>query len=261
MSRRILAVMIAIVLATVGTGAVYLYVHNADQRAIAGQKARTVLVADKRIPAGTTGKLIRTGGYLRTVSMPAATVPDDALDQVNADLDNLVVTADVQKGQLLLRAMFGSQTAGTGGLRIPEGMVAIAARVKNDAFGPGQIRAGSRVAVFLTYTPLDDAHRTVIAAGGVDQGRAVNSVTRLLLANVEVLAVVTTKQDTTSRSTSGGSASGGGGDEVVITFAVTQLDAERLAHAVALEGEINVALLSDDSNVKPDNGVDNRTVF
>jgi len=46
-----------------------------------------------------------------------------------------------------------------------------------------------------------------------------------------------------------------------VTFAMTQTDAERLAHAVALGGELNIAAVGDASGVKPDNGVDNGSVF
>jgi pilus assembly protein CpaB len=54
MSRRILAVVGALLLALVGTGAVFAYVNRADARAVEGQKAVTVLMAAKEIPAGTT---------------------------------------------------------------------------------------------------------------------------------------------------------------------------------------------------------------
>ena len=255
MTRRILAVMVSIVLAVVGTAAVFLYVRNADARAIAGQKARTIIAADKRIPAGTSGKSLRLNGYIRKITVPASTVPDEALDTIGADLDALVVTADVQKGQLLLRPMFGSETSAVGGLRIPEGKVAIAAKVKNATFGPGQMKPGARVAIFYSYTPLDDAHRNTVSGDGLEGGHTTNNVTRLLLTDVEVVAVGTVTSDTRA----GGA--GGTNEETVVTFAVTQVDAERLAHAVALGGEINVALLSDDSNVKPDNGIDNRSLF
>jgi pilus assembly protein CpaB len=46
-----------------------------------------------------------------------------------------------------------------------------------------------------------------------------------------------------------------------VTFALSQVDAERLAHAVALGGQLNVGVLGDSSDVKPDNGVDNRSLF
>ncbi len=41
-------------------------------------------------------------------------------------------------------------------------------------------------------------------------------------------------------------------DSLVVTVALRQVDAERLAHAVALGGELNVAMLGEASGVKPD---------
>ena len=65
MTRRIIAVTVAIVLAAIGTGAVLLYLRTADARALEGKEARTVLIADKVIPAGTGAKVLR-GGEVRT---------------------------------------------------------------------------------------------------------------------------------------------------------------------------------------------------
>jgi pilus assembly protein CpaB len=256
MSRRILAVLISVILAALGTTAVMLYVRSADARATAGKQAKSVLVADKTIPAGTTGRALRANGYLRQVRMPAETLPDDALDQVTGELDALVVTSAVQRGQLLLRAMFGTPTKNGTGLSVANGQIAITAKVKGSVFGPGAVRPGVKVAIFYTYTPLDDARRNVVSGAGLEKGRGINSVTRLLLTDIEVLAVGGAGDG------AGSTASGaGGGDGVTVTFGMTQIDAERLAHAVALGGELNIGALGDSSDVKPDAGVDNRSLF
>jgi pilus assembly protein CpaB len=260
MTRRIVAVLISIVLAVLGTTAVLLYVRAADDRALAGKQATAVLVADRQIPAGTTGRALRAEGYLRQVRMPAETVPQDALAQLGGDLDALVVTAPVQRGQLLLRAMFGTATSVGGTAAIPSGRLAIAARVKAGAFGPGSVQPGAKVAIFYTYTPMSGDRRDTISGAGLEKGRTVNSVTRLLLTDIEVLGV-----DANGAGGDGDNRSRvdptGDGEEITVTFAMTQVDAERLAHAVAIGGELNIGLLGDASNVKPDAGVDNRSLF
>ena len=264
MTRRILAVLISVVLAIVGTAAVFLYVRTADARATAGKQARVVVIVDKQIPAGMTGRALRANAYVRTANMPAETVPEGAISEIGADLESLIVTATVQPGQLLLRAMFGQPTDTTGGIRIPDGMIAIAAKVKASVFGPGAVRAGAKVAIFYTYTPLDDAHRNVASGAGLEKGHAINSVTRLLLNKVEVIAVsgpATQTNNGDGKSNASNQTSSSSSGDVVVTFAVTQVDAERLAHAVAIGGELNVALLSDTSDMKPDAGVDNRSLF
>ena len=46
-----------------------------------------------------------------------------------------------------------------------------------------------------------------------------------------------------------------------MTLALSQNDAEKLAHIVTLGGQLNVGLLGDSSDVKLDRGVDNRSIF
>ena len=54
MKRRLLISALALVLAAFGTGVVFAYVKSADNRAIAGLKAVSVLVASRQIPSGTS---------------------------------------------------------------------------------------------------------------------------------------------------------------------------------------------------------------
>ncbi|MFF5175553.1 RcpC/CpaB family pilus assembly protein [Micromonospora sp. NPDC000089] len=263
MTRRIIPMLIALVLAAVGTGAVLLYLRSADDRAIEGKQARTVLVADKVIPAGTSGKTLRDKGFLREVRMPAETLPADALGKVGAELDALVITAAVQRGQLLLRPMFGTTVPGGAGLAIPDGQLAVTARVKSNVFGPASVQAGTKVAIFYTYTPVNDGRRNVVSGSGLEKGRNVNSVTRLLMTDVQVISVgpAATQGDTAGGVAGAGTTGGSQQGELSVTFGLNQADAERLAHAVALGGELNIGLLGDSSAVKPDAGVDNRSLF
>ena len=57
-------------------------------------------------------------------------MPDDVLQKVGPDLETLVTTAPVQRGQLLLRTMFGTKVSTVNGLVVPDGKMAITARVK-----------------------------------------------------------------------------------------------------------------------------------
>jgi pilus assembly protein CpaB len=248
MNRRFIAILVSVAIALVGTTTVFVYVKSADSRAVAGKTVRQVVVAEKKIPSGTSGKSLTS--YLRTVNMPAETVPQDALSAIDGDLEPLVLTSEVQRGQLLLRAMFGTRST-TAGITIPEGMVAAAVKVKVGVLGAGTVTVGSRVAVFYTYTALDDNHRNTVSGTGLEKDRAANSITRLLLNNIEILALASGTKSGTETT----------GDSSMVTFALTQVDAERLAHAVALGGELNIVLLGDSSKVSADPGVDNRSLF
>src|SRR5689334_3560540 len=120
MTRRIIGVLLAVILAVVGTATVLYYIKNVRSEVASGQKAVRVVVAAQRIPAGTTGAHLRGGGMITTIVVPASTVPDDALSDIPTDLDALVVTADVQPRQIIMRGMFGQSTQLSGGLTIPE---------------------------------------------------------------------------------------------------------------------------------------------
>src|SRR4051794_19326740 len=109
MTRRIMPLLLALVLAGLGTAAVLVYVATADARALKGKKAVTVLLAAQRIPAGTTAAQLRSGELLEQVQMPVDAVPPDALGAVESELDQLVLTADLAPRQMLLRGQFGPE--------------------------------------------------------------------------------------------------------------------------------------------------------
>ncbi len=186
MTRRIIGVLLAIVLAVLGTGAVLLYVASARNSVAAGQRAVHILVAKDRIPAGTSGDRIRSQALTEDIVVPASTVPEDALSGLPTALDKLVVTADVQARQVLLRGMFGQATKLSGGLDIPEGTIAVSVAINVNQQVGGFVRPGSQVAIFDTY-PSDDTGKVSNAStttGG-------NRMTRVLLPRVEVIAVGT----------------------------------------------------------------------
>src|SRR5690349_19071558 len=129
MKRSIVAALAAVFLAIVGCAAVWLYAKSADSRALAGKQAKTVLVATKAIPAGTTGAQIRDGGFVQAVTMPANTLPEDALAKIDSSLDKLVLTSQLGARQLVLRGMFGEQTSVSGGLPLPDGKLAVSVQM------------------------------------------------------------------------------------------------------------------------------------
>jgi pilus assembly protein CpaB len=260
MTRRILGVLLAIVLAVLGTGAVLAYVTAARNQVAAGQEAVRVLVANQRIPAGTSGASLRDREMVDEVVVPALSVPDDALGAVPADLDTLVVTADLQPRQLVLRGMFGPPTILSGGLNVPETMLAVSVAIEVDQQVAGFVRPGSQVAIFNTYEDVDPDEATQEGSGQDNQR------TRLLLPRVEVLAVgVYGAGGVTSTTARNGEAeeddgSAQGGSGLVLTVSVDQTDAERLIHA-SRTGLLYLALLTDSSEVDPGPGVDIRTLF
>ncbi|GAA1415306.1 Flp pilus assembly protein CpaB [Catellatospora coxensis] len=254
MTRRILGVVLAIVLAVLGTAAVLLYVSKARDSVAAGQKAVTVVVAAQRIPAGTSGASVKARGLTEEVVMPAGALPPDALTALPGELDELVLTHDVQPRQLLLKGMFGAATKLSGGVAVPEKMMAVSLKMAVEEEVGGFVRPGSQIAVFATYTLVDEAYKKITGEN--------NKGTKLLLPRVEVLAVGAYGEDgVTSAQREEVAVTEDGKVTLLVTVAVTQEQAEQLVHSVRI-AQIYLALLTDTSEtrVKPGVAVDNRTV-
>jgi pilus assembly protein CpaB len=274
MKRSIVAALAAVFLAIVGCAAVWLYAKSADSRALAGQKPVAVLVATKRIPAGTSGAQIRDGGYVETVSMPASTLPPDAMRKIDSSLDKLVVTSQVGARQLLLRGTFGEQATVSGGLALPDGKLAVSVPLAASAQVAGYIVPGSKSTIFDSFNAVDA--RTPIPSGEkLSSSKDAVQTTRILMPKVEVIAVGSrgmanaitaesvhpTAADGTAAA-AGGAAAQPAGDMsgLLVTVAVTQDEAERLVHAVQT-GSLYLALVSDQTTVSPGAGVNNHTLF
>jgi pilus assembly protein CpaB len=254
MTRRIFGVLLAVILAIVGTAAVLFYVKSVRSSVADGQRAVHVLVASQRIPAGTTGGHLTDRGLIQEITVPASTVPDGALSTIPADLDDLVVTADVQTSQMIMRGMFGQPTTLSGGLAIPEGKVAVTVQVGIPQQVAGYVRPGSQIAIFDTYS----------TATGTVSTNPNAKATRVLLPRVEVIATGAffTDGSTSSQADDPNGVNGqrAGGQTMVVTVAVTQPEAERLIQATAT-GALYFALLTDTSDVKPGPGVTNLSMF
>jgi pilus assembly protein CpaB len=248
--RRALTVALAVLLAVLGTAGVLAYVRQADARALAGQKAVTVLVAHDLIPSGTSAGAALQDGLLSSQRLPAASVPSDAVRSITPDLSALVVSADVQPGQLMLRPMLATAAQVTGGLAIPSGMVAVTVQLCTPEAVAGNVHAGSQVAVFdtsaasgtLTAQPNCDLPHEQQASGAAH--------TRLELPRVLVLSVGAAAA-TGQTSSPSSSASSSTSSAVLVTLAVSQADAERLIQ-LTQTGLPYLALLTNSSQTRVD---------
>ena len=255
MKRRLLIIVLALILAAVGTTGVLSYVRGADTRAIAGMKAVSVLVAQKKITSGTTAGSALHGGLLASQTLPASSVPSSALSAITGDLASLVLSADLQPGQLLLRPMLVTPAQTTSGLAIPPGQMALTVAFCLPEAVAGAVQAGSEVAVFDTV-----GNATISAQPGCSgsHGEITGTIkTRVVLTRVQVLSVGTASSaGTASASTAsalagGSSASSGGG--TLVTLAVTQAQAEQLIQMTET-GMPYLALLTSNSRTTSDAG-------
>ncbi|MEI8411423.1 MULTISPECIES: Flp pilus assembly protein CpaB [unclassified Kribbella] len=261
MKRRVITIVLAATLAIVGTLAVLVYVLRADARAVAGQQAVTVLVVDKAIPSGTTAAEAKS--KLRKETLPASSVASDALSEITAEQDDLVTSADLKPGQLLLGSMLVSEAQATGDLTIPDGKVAVTITLCSPEMVAGNVRAGSEVAVFGTLVTggTGDVTAQPNCTGQHKQqvGKGIGN-TRVVIPKVKVLSIgpatpPTPKDDAkVTNTTLAASTAGPQQDMTLVTFAVNQDDAERLI-LLTQTGLPYLALLGPSATIKPDDHI------
>ncbi|HEX8864029.1 MAG TPA: RcpC/CpaB family pilus assembly protein, partial [Lentzea sp.] len=186
MKNRAFIIILAVLLAVCGSAGVFLYVRNADSRAIAGQQAVTVLVAKDRIPAGTAGD--KLADLVEQQQMPKSSVPANTMASVDSSVASLVTSSELAKGQLLTKTLFTEEASLAKGISIPDGMIAVTVPTEAWQRAGGLIQKGSKVAVFDTFTVADGKGNTP-SGDGLSKQYDRNQSTRLLLSSIEVLSV------------------------------------------------------------------------
>ena len=273
MTRRILTIIAAIVLAVVGTGAVLVYVSQANQRAVAGQRAVSVLVAAQQIPAGTSAAAAVRDGLLVKQKVPAKSVAGtDYVSAITPALGSLVVSSDLASGELLLRPMLVASVTSASAIAIPAGDVAVTIALCVPQAVAGYVGPGSQVAVFDTTgngsggcsSGGGTSTSTGTTASSTTKTATSNKVsTRIVLPKVTVLAIgqasatpagPTATSTAFSQSSSDSSTTSG---TVLVTLAVDQSDAERVI-TLAEAGLPYLALLGQSAT--PATGPDHGTI-
>jgi pilus assembly protein CpaB len=256
---RLLAITLAAVLGLLGVVAVLAYVRQANERAVNGLKAVTVLMATGAIPAGTSLNKAKAEDLLGTEQVPASSLSNAGVRSVTKQNGGEVVSGAVPKGFALQQDMLTSRTSVTpsAGFVLPPNTVAVAVNLCASEAVAGYATPGSEVAVFDTRANGDtqrecDANRQIVTPGTISN---INSANTLLVLKAKVLAVgqnpasqgangatgVTVNADPASSSSSSSD------DEVLVTLAVNQKDAERLI-LIAEVGLPYMALLGPSSN-------------
>lgn len=260
MKRRVVTIILAVALAVLGTAAVLVYVNHADARAVAGQQAVTVLVAGKAISSGTTARDAKSS--LRKEILPASSVSSEAIAEIAANQESMVISADLSPGQLLLDSML-VPAKDAGGLVIPDGKVAVTLTLCAPEVVAGNVRVGSDVAVF----------GTVVAGGNGDVSAQPNCTgqhklqigkgignTRVVVPKVRVIAIgpaASTNPGDDAKNADSGLSQGAAtpqNDRTLVTVAVNQDDAERLI-LLTQTGLPYLALLGPSAQITPDDHV------
>ncbi len=265
MARRILAAAAAVVLALVAGSAVFLYVRTADARALAGQQAVKTWIAAEPVPAGTTLRTAIDDGLIRPELVALKGVPAGALQDRDLD-DDLRATADIVPGEIVLAERFDDEVAVEGRLVVPEGKLAVTVELTDPAKVGQFLDVGSRITVFDTFNVQEaDPSGTTPAGDKLQDRHEYTRATRVLLPDVEVLAVgqTTTKQTTaeTALAEEQPTVTATTTQTVtLVTVAVDQAQAEKLVHGIHT-GTLYFALRSGDIEVVTGEGTDDRRLF
>src|SRR3954462_5149662 len=231
MNRRIIAIVVALALAVLGGALVVTYARNADARAIAAESPAPVWVAQQPVPAGTTLKDAQRTGLIAQTSVSSKAVPVGALQEINADNNALLATSDIQAGEYLLTARFGTAPAGTKAIEVPSGMLAVSLQLSDPARVGKFVTPGSHIALYQSYK-IKDLRNTPEAK--ILNENDVHG-TSLLLGDVQVigmgdspLAGAAAKPAAEGDTTTAQGASG----NFLVTVAVKPADAPVLVHGI-----------------------------
>jgi pilus assembly protein CpaB len=242
MDRRKVLLLVAAVIAALGTLLVFFYVNGADSRADQRYDAVTVLKAVKQIEPGETAEAAQAAGKIETSAVARKDLLIGAINGLDP-IAGKVAVSTIYPGEQIVSSKFGAAgTAATSALSIPKGKIAISISLDDPARVAGFVNPGNKVAVFYTGTTAD------------------SSLTRLLLPSVEVIGAGTTTLTPTKTTATDGTQSVEQLPKTLLTLALDQRDAEKVIFA-SKNGSLSFALLNNDSQVGPSQGVTTASLF
>jgi pilus assembly protein CpaB len=225
MNRRIVAAFVAAALALAAFISIFLYVRNADIRALNGVQAQNVYVVVNPIAKGTLAENLGTNVELKQV--PVKAVPSQAVVNL-ADIQNRVASVDLVAGEVLLSTRFVDPAVSTpGGVAVPKGMEQMSILVKSEQVRGGVLKAGETIGVVLTFKATPAQAQTVNIPGIGSATIDGDVITKQIMNKVLVTQVQGATLPATDASASSPVASGA----VMITVALTTSDIEKLIWA------------------------------
>jgi pilus assembly protein CpaB len=229
MQNRLLAIMVAIVLAVVSALALVVYANSADRRALSQQAPIPVYVAGQRIKQGES--IEDVAGKIRIVSLPRSALAQDAVRALT-QISGKVAQVDILPGEQLIASRWVSkeQFEGENRLTIRQGFQAVSIQVDATHQVSGFITPGNTVNVFATFN----------GGGG--------KFSRLLLADVKVLAVGTRALGSSTRQAAAPSSS----SLSTITLEVQDGKVEKVVFAQE-SGTLYLSLVAQGAKPPPSN--------
>lgn len=238
---RIIGAIVAVILAVGGGLALFLYTQGADARAAAGQTLQSVYVLTDDIPQGTTGAAVKD--HLQIERLPKIAIQPGIVTDL-ASVSALVTNADLLKGDQLVKLRFSdpkSLAATTGTVPVPNGMQQVTIPLVVDRVVGGAVQAGSTVGIVYssnTQTTTDNTH--VAVTQFIYHRVLVTRVTAGLTYQAPSSTTApSSNSNSNSSSTSTSSSSSQGESTLMVTFAVTTPQAEKLVYGAEQQQDGN----------------------
>lgn len=256
-SKRLIALVLALVLAGVATVAIASYVRGIEDETLREAEAVEAFVATSAIPAGMSAEDAIAQGFVVRQPVPRRNIPAGAISALG-DIEGKVASHPISVGEEILASRWALPAAVTDRLEIPEGMHAISVEVGVPPGVAGYVTTGDLVGVLaLIEVPDPDAPAGPENPDIEAEDRTSERV-EFLMQRAEVLAVgqrVTANPEEASETPDTGPLT-----TVLLTLAVTPSDAEKVAFAT-LTGDLYFTLMPPGAEATATSGRTNRTVF
>lgn len=251
MKRRIGGIILALVLAVVGTVALMAYVNKAKDDAVEDAQQAKVLVVKQAVPQGSSLAVVI--GAVELTDVPQRLVADGALSDFDGVDASLVAGIALLPGEQLLRSRL-VDPATMARVEIPDGLQEITIALDPQRAIGGALQPGEEVGIILSFDPfrINAATSTETTVPSdptettVEQPTQTPNTTHLTLQKVLVTAVQISAQDSDRRteSTEGDGGDDGSGEDasvttvneapsnvLLVTLAVTTAQAEQITFA------------------------------
>jgi len=237
---------VAALIAALGTSLVFMYVRGVDARAAAQYDAVRVLEAVEVIEAGETIEAAQAAGKIQLGTVGRGQVLEGTTTGTGT-LAGKVALTTIYPGEQIISSRFGD-AGDQEALTIPDGKLAISVTLTDPARVAGFVSPGAEVAIFMSGDSATTA------------GDTAEQFTRLLLPRVQVIGVGTTTVVPTTTTDRSGAQTTERLPNTLLTLALDQAEAEKVLYAAG-NGELAFALLTDKSSVAPREGVTGQNLF
>ena len=151
MKSRMLAGVVAVVLALVGAVLIVTYAQGADQRAVKNLDPVDVLVVKTAVPAGTPVEAMKAS--LTVEQLPGTAVGKTALKSLD-DSPGKVAAVDLVPGEQLMaeRLVAPEDLKTSGSFKVPAGLQEVSFQLEPKRVVGGRLEPGDHVGIFVSFT-------------------------------------------------------------------------------------------------------------